>query len=158
MAQITNIVYQPLDQEYGERLDYFMRVPVDSANLIAGHGIEGDQKAGHNPNRQINILSQSWLEKVKSKGYNIEPGHFGEQMRVDGLDLEDLEKGVRLQLGAEAVVEITKSRTGCERVEMVQGLSNDMLEGDVGMLVKVITGGKVQVGDQVIILEKVASD
>jgi hypothetical protein len=46
MAHITSIVYQPVDTEYGERLDYFIREPVETAVLIAGHGIENDRING----------------------------------------------------------------------------------------------------------------
>src|SRR5256885_1952453 len=100
MASIFSIVYQPEDREYSdERLGLYIRVPVERANLIAGHGIEGDQKGGRNPTRQLNLLSREWLMGLQPKGYKVEPGQFGEQIIIDGLAMESLEPGVRLQLG-----------------------------------------------------------
>ena len=119
MAHIFSITYQPVDQPYeGERFSAFIRVPVEEARLIAGHGIEGDAKAGRNPRRQLNLLSYEWLEALRQQGYQTEPGAFGEQMIVRGLDVLALQPGERLQLGGEACIEITKPRTGCTRLEV----------------------------------------
>jgi MOSC domain-containing protein YiiM len=156
MASIYSIVYQPKDQAYGERLDYYIRVPVAQANLIAGRGIEGDRKAGRHPARQLNLLSREWLVALQPKGYKTEPGHFGEQIIIAGLAVESLEPGVRLQLGYEACIEITKPRTGCDRLELAQGKAVKEL-GPLGVLAKVIIGGLIKVGDPVLVLESVPS-
>ena len=157
MAHIHSIVYQPTDQAYGERMDDYIRVPLQQALLIANHGIEGDRKAGHNPIRQLNLLSLEWLTAVGPKGYKTEPGQFGEQIIVAGLAVESLEPGARLQLGNEACIEVTKSRTGCDRLELAQGRSIEGL-GSVGVLAKVLSGGTIRVGDPVTVIETVGSD
>ena len=150
MASIYSIVYQ--DQNYVEREDAFIRVPIQQARLIAGSGIEGDRKGGHNPDRQLNLISQEWLMALQPKGYKTEPGQFGEQIILSGLAVESLEAGVRLQLGNEAQIEITKLRAPCERLEAAQGQSIEGL-GYVGALAKIIVGGQIRVGDEVTILE-----
>jgi MOSC domain-containing protein YiiM len=152
MASIYSIVYQPKDQVYGERPDEYIRVPIQRASLIVGHGIEGDQKAGHQPDRQLNLLSQEWLMALQPKGYKIGPGQFGEQIIISGIAVESLEPGVRLQLGQEAWIEVTKSRTGCDRLELAQGQTIKGL-GPMGVMAKVIIGGAIAVGDPVTILE-----
>lgn len=157
MAHIHSIVYQPTDQAYGERLDYYIRVPLQQALLITDHGIEGDRKAGHNPIRQLNLLSQEWLTAIRPKGYKTEPGQFGEQIIVAGLAVESLEPGTRLQLGNEACIEITKLRTGCDRLELAQGRSIEGL-GPIGVLAKILAGGTIGVGDPVTVIETVGSD
>ncbi len=154
MPSIYSIVYQPKDQKYVERQDAFIRVPVQQARLIAGYGIEGDQKGGHDPKRQLNVLSQEWLTTQHAKGYKTAPGQFGEQIILAGLAVESLEPGTRLQLGDEAQIEIAKVRMPCERLEAAQGKSIENL-GPVGMLAKVIVGGQIRVGDQVTILEMI---
>ena len=148
MAHILSIVYQPVNQKYDDRSDTFIRVPTESAQLVAGHGIEGDRKAGRHPKRQLNLLSATWVEARKQEGYKTEPGDFGEQMTVSGLDFSTLRPGDRLRLGAEAVIEISKPRTGCTRLELAQGngLAGVPL---IGLLASVITGGQIQVGDAV---------
>lgn len=154
MAHIESIVYQPLDQQYDERLDYYIRVPVQQINLIANHGLEGDQKGGHNPIRQLNLLSREWLNSVQPKGYKTQPGQFGEQMIVEGLNFDEIQPGDRLQLGEEACIEITKPRTGCERLVLAQGKSIEGI-GAIGLLAKVIDGGTIHVGDEIRVLQQV---
>lgn len=152
MSQIFSIVYQPVEQQYqqGEgHLDNFIRVSVETAQLIAGHGIEGDQKAGRNPRRQLNLLSTAWLAERKSEGYRSEPGNFGEQLIIDGLDVSNLKPGDVLQLGDEARIEISKARTGCIRLATAQGLDGEWTGGNIGMLATVLSSGSIRVGDPV---------
>lgn len=156
MSRIHSIVYQPKDKDRkrGERPVDYLRVPLEAATLIAGHGIEGDDKAGRNPRRQLNLLSFEWLRERKKEGYKTKPGSFGEQLIIKGLAVENLQRGDRLQLGEEACIEITFPRTGCERLEAAQGQSNKLLCGHIGMLAKVLTGGTIRVGDSVKLLSQ----
>ena len=155
MATISSIVTQPIGMEYAEGQDEYNRVPAEQVKLIAGHGIEGDQKAGHHPERQINLVSQEWLDEAKTKGYKTGPGQIGEQMIVTGLSLETLPPGTRLQLGSTAAIEIIKPRTGCDRFERAQGGLPVKGVGTLGVLAKVISSGTVRVGDAVTVLEAV---
>jgi len=91
------------------------------------------------------------LQRLEPIGYRTEPGQFGEQIIVTGLAVESLAPGVCLQLGSEARIEITKPRTGCERLEAAQGTSIQGL-GPIGVLAKVIAGGTIRVGDPVTVL------
>lgn len=156
MPQISSIVYQPRDQQYAEGAVEFMRLPLESADLVAGHGIRGDRKAGHHPDRQLNLLSTGWLAMAAAKGYRAAPGQFGEQLILDGVDLATLPPGTRLQLGDAAVLEIVKGRTGCTRLEAAQGRAIAGL-GPIGVLARVIAGGSIRVGDPVAVLEPAAA-
>ena len=150
MPKIYSIVYQPKDQRYSNRQDNFIRVPTETANLIVGHGIENDQKAGHNPRRQLNLLSYDWLEAKKSADYQTEPGDFGEQLVIKGIDFNTLNPSDRLYLGEEACIEITGPRVGCNRLESAQGMSDGSLEGThIGMLARVVQSGTIRIGDPV---------
>jgi MOSC domain-containing protein YiiM len=148
MASIRSIVYHPLDREYENRAGDYIRVPLERAALVAGHGIDGDQKAGHHPDRHLNLISQEWLDSIQPKGYKTAPGQFGEQIIVSGLAMEALQAGDRLQLGAEVIIEISKLRTGCERLEAAQGRTIQGL-GPLGAMARVVTGGAIAVGDTV---------
>jgi MOSC domain-containing protein YiiM len=152
MATIYSIVYQPIDKKYESgHGDSFIREPLEQAALIANHGLEGDAKAGRQSSRQLNIISWEWLEGLKQYGYRTQPGEFGEQIIIKDLDIDTLQQGTRLQIGSAAVVEITKPREGCVRLEAAQGRSNDAYGGLVGKMAKVITSGAIQVGDPVVI-------
>lgn len=153
MASIYSIVYKPEDEERGTlATGRYLRVPLQRANLVAGHGIEGDRKGGGNPTRQLNIVSLEWLATQQAKGYKTDPGQFGEQIIVSGVAVESLEPGTRLQLGEEACIEITQHRKGCEKLVAAQGKTIEGL-GPLGAMAKVITSGAVAVGDEVAVIE-----
>ncbi len=152
MAHIVHIGFQPLDRDYENRLGDFIRVPVDSALLLADHGIRGDRKAGHNPERQVNLLAREWLAARAREGYRAGPGQFGEQIVVGGLAVEALAPGTLLALGEEAVLAITKARTGCDRLAAAQGKPIAGL-GPIGVLARVVNGGRIYVGDAVRVLQ-----
>ncbi len=155
MASILSIVYRPVD--YGEeRVDY-IRVPLHQASLVAGKGIEGDKKGGKHPDRDLNILSQEWLESLSPRGYKTAPGQFGEQLILTGLDVNHLAPGARLKLGSQAIVEVVKARTGCNRFEAAQGKSMAGL-GAMGVMARVIVGGPIMIGDLVEVGEIVSSE
>ena len=149
MASITSIVYQPEDMRYdGPHSGDYHRMPAERVTLVADFGIAGDLKAGKQSDRQLNLISQEWLAKVAPLGYKTAPGEFGEQIIVSGLAVETLPVGVRLWLGEDACVEVTSARTGCSRLQDVQGKTIEGL-GALGVMAKVISGGAVAVGDPV---------
>lgn len=157
MAHLSSIVYQPLDRQYDDHYGDYIREPLAEAELVAGQGLRGDRKAQGNPTRQVNLLSAGWLATAAARGYRAAPGQFGEQLIVDGLDLDALPPGTRLRLGEAAVLEIVKGRTGCDRLEAAQGKSIAGL-GYIGVLARVITGGSIRVGDPVAVLENVTAE
>ena len=152
MASVVSIVYQPEEKALDERQPDYYRVPLQSATLVEDHGIQGDQKAGHHPDRQLNLLGKEWLAAQGAKGYLSGPGQWGEQIIVDGVVLENLPPGTQLQLGEDAVIEIVKPRTGCTRLEAAQRKSIQGV-GPIGAMARVITGGVVNVGDPVLVFD-----
>jgi MOSC domain-containing protein YiiM len=155
MPTIQSIVYQPLDQKYAEgHISKYIRVPMEGVTLRADHGIEGDQKAGHSKTRQLNLIPTDWLAARAAEGYRTGPGQMGEQLIVDGITFDEMIPGLQLQLGDHAVVEITKSRTGCDRNDASQPrpLPEAIKLAGIGHLAKVIQGGEIRVGDLITVL------
>lgn len=153
MAEIYSLVYRP---EKEHPADHYLRVPLESARLVIGRGIEGDQNGKGNPDRQLNVMSYETLLALGGEGFKAQPGELGEQIILRGLDVNALEAGARIQLGGDAVIEIIKPRTGCERFEAIQGKPRTDAANRLGMMARVVTGGVVKVGDTVKALEVVA--
>jgi MOSC domain-containing protein YiiM len=149
MAQIVSIVYQPAGHPDTRRPDRFVRVPVTTATLVAGLGIEGDAKAGRHPQRQLNLLSAEWLAARRQEDYKTQPGEFGEQLIIEGLAVETLQAGQWLQLGEHAWIEITKPRAGCAKLQAIQEIATPATGESIGMLAKVLISGTIRVGDPV---------
>ena len=125
--------------------------PVDSATFIEGFGIEGDRhavKSGARTVRQVLLMDEDTLE-----GFGLGIGQVRENVTVRGIDLHEVPAGQRLALVDDVVVEITQFCAPCERMEEVRpGLREELFE-QRGMLATVISGGAVNVGDQVQVVE-----
>lgn len=150
MNSVTSIVYKPKGA-VSDPEDRYIRIPLNSANLVAGYGIEGDRK-GSNPKRNLNIMSFETLESLREEGFSTQPGQMGEQIVIQGIDVGKLSEGERLQIGNQALVEVVSHRTGCERFEGIQDKSPQLAAGRMGVMAKVVTGGRIAVGDAVKLL------
>ncbi|MEM9955813.1 MAG: MOSC domain-containing protein [Chloroflexota bacterium] len=150
MGEIISIVYQPeaTDVTHGE----FYRVPVDEASLLAGHGIEGDRKAGRNPKRHLNIMMRETLDDLAMCGYKTGAGAMGEQLQIRGVDIESLPSGTLLKLGDSAIIRLNKFRAGCVWLEQIQGRDCADLENRIGLMATVMESGIIRVGDPVEII------
>ena len=147
MISVTSIVYKP-EGTLPDQGDHYLRIPLDSANLVTGYGIEGDCKGG-NPKRNLNIMSFETLEALRKEGFSTLPGQMGEQVIIQGLDVGTLAEGEQLQIGDHARVVVVSHRTGCQRFEHIQGKTRQQAAGRMGIMAKVVTSGVIAVGDPV---------
>ena len=154
MAEVYSLVYKPHDENAA---GHYTRVPLESARLVVGHGIEGDLNGKGNPNRQLNVMSYETLTSLSGEGFKTNPGELGEQITLRGLDVNVLEVGTRVQLGDQAVIEVIKPRTGCDRFEAIQGHARNEAAGRLGVMARVVTEGLVRVNDPVKVLETVSA-
>ncbi|MCU0514428.1 MAG: MOSC domain-containing protein [Anaerolineae bacterium] len=145
MSHISSIVYRPTDERPE---DHFYRVPLAQAQLIVGHGIEGDARGGRE-DRHINLMAAETLALLATQGFQVAPGQMGEQIITAGVAIDALQPGDRLYLGASACLEVTIARRGCTRFQRIQGLSPALAAGHMGMIARVVTGGPIAVGDAV---------
>ena len=141
MSQIVSITYRPAEAP-AKPDDHFTRLPLANVQLVAGYGIEGDRKGGH-PDRQLNIMAQESLDELGTEGFMVKPGQMGEQIIVSGLaqNLNAMPEGTQLQFGDEAIIEIVKPRTGCDRFEAIQGKPPSTAADRLGMMARVLQGG-----------------
>jgi MOSC domain-containing protein YiiM len=152
MTQIASIVFKPAGVD--EPQDEYLRVDLNEARLIAGYGIDGDMKGGAHPDRQLNIMSYETLTILRGQGFYTEPGQMGEQIVIHQLDVDHLPAGARVQLGTDAVIEVVKTRTGCEKFERIQKRKREQAAGQLGVMARVIVGGLIRVGDPVKVLQQ----
>lgn len=151
MPSIHSIVYKPASAARQKSDDAYIRVPADQVTLVKDHGIEGDLK-GSNPKRQLNVMNYEVLQDLGDEGFTVEPGKMGEQIIISGLDLVDLPVGSRVQIGADAQIEVFELRNGCERFEHIQGKSPALAQRRLGVIAGVVQGGVIRVGDSVEVL------
>jgi MOSC domain-containing protein YiiM len=58
---------------------------IAEGNFVYEHGLEGDAHAG-DWHRQVSLLAHLDIEFMRSKGLNLKPGAFGENLVIDGID------------------------------------------------------------------------
>jgi hypothetical protein len=149
-GQVVSIVHTPAGID-PRPPDHYARVPLNVATLEAGRGIVTDRK-GQRPERQLNVMAREALEQLRAEGYRTAPGEMGEQLVLSGLDVNRLDAGTRVRLGEEAVIEVIKPRTGCDRLRRVQGCAPGQVAGRLGVIASVVVGGTIRVGDAVALL------
>jgi SAM-dependent methyltransferase len=150
-GRIVSIVHTPADID-PRPPDHYARVPLDVTTLEAGRGIVADRKGGR-PERQLNIMALATLEGLGAEGYRTAPGAMGEQVVISGIAIDRLPAGTRLRLGAEAVIEVDKPRTGCDRLRRIQGCRPAEVAGRLGVMARVLIGGTIHVGDAVALVD-----
>ncbi len=134
--------------------------------LVAGHGLEGDAHAGE-WHRQVSLLGVESVEKMRARGLDLEPGAFGENLLVDGIDLLSLPLGVLLAVlpaappaegpgpdgpAEPALLELTQIGKECHDRCAIYHAVGDCVMPREGVFVRVLRGGPVAVGDRVEVL------
>ena len=124
------------------------KVNVPEAELRVDFGIEGDAHAG-NWHRQVSLLGSESIDKMIEKGAKVAPGSFAENITTEGIDLLALKVGSKLKLGEDVELEITqfgkKCHSRCEIFEQV----GDCIMPREGIFAKVISPGRLRVGDSI---------
>ena len=142
---------------------------------MEGLGVEGDAHLGEKikhrsrvrrdptqPNlRQVHLIHGELHEELAAAGFaGLRPGQMGENVTTRGVDLLGLPAGARLQLGDEAVVEVTGTRNPCTQLDEIQpGLMKATLDRDedgevvrrAGVMAVVLQGGDVRAGDAIVV-------
>lgn len=126
---------------------------VAAARLLEGHGVEGDAHAG-SWHRQVSLLELGDIDGMRAKGLELEPGAFGENLVVTGVDLAGLGIGSRLAVG-ECVLEVTQIGKECHTRCAIYHRTGDCIMPRAGLFASVERGGTVREGDPVRVLEAV---
>jgi MOSC domain-containing protein YiiM len=127
------------------------RAPMEelaSAEVVKDTGLEGCAHARPGGRRQILLVDAETLGV-----FQLEPGITRENVTTEGLDVNRLAIGQRLQLG-EVELEVSAVCDPCEQIEALRtGLQAEMQDRR-GMLCRVLSGGRIRRGDAIQLKEK----
>ena len=122
--------------------------------LSENFGLAGDAHADCATHRQVSLLATESIAKMRKLGLKLGPGDFAENLTTKGIDLVSLPVGTRLRIGKEAILEVSQigkeCHTGCAIRQQV-GKCIMPVEGVFG---RVIRGGAVRAGDEIVILKE----
>ena len=121
--------------------------------LRAEWGIETDAHAG-DWHRQVSLLAGESIDRVKEAMPSLKNGAFAENIITRGIDLAAVAIGDRLQIGSEAIVEVTQIGKECHNSGCaIKKLTGDCIMPREGIFAKVVDGGNVKAGDPVKVVE-----
>jgi MOSC domain-containing protein YiiM len=118
---------------------------IKTINLIPDLGVEEDFHA-QGGERQVSLLAEESIAKMRAKGLKLEPGAFGENIVTEGVDLLALKIGQKIKIG-EAEIEISKIGKECPKRCAIYYAAGDCIMPREGVFARVLSGGKIKAGD-----------
>jgi MOSC domain-containing protein YiiM len=86
--------------------------------------------------------------------FELAPGIVRENVTTEGLDVNRLVIGQRLQIG-EVELQVSAVCDPCEQIEALRPGLQAAIEGRRGMLCKVARGGLLRPGDEIVVIQMV---
>ena len=126
------------------------KVPQNEVTLVANHGIAGDAHAG-DWHRQISLLAEESIAKMRAKGLLVGPGDFAENITTRGLPLAELPLGTSILAGS-CLLRITQIGKECHTRCAIYYQAGDCVMPREGIFAEVLRGGDLRSGDRVSII------
>ena len=123
--------------------------PVESGLIKEEFGLVDDAHADCTSHRQISLLAQESIDKMRQMGLKVGPGDFAENLTTKGIDLPALPIGTRLVVGQDVLLEVTQIGKECHtRCAIFQQVGTCVMPLE-GVFARVIRGGVVKAGDSI---------
>jgi MOSC domain-containing protein YiiM len=143
MAKLIHLFRAPKRREPMEELQ--------EARAVEDVGLEGCAHARPHGKRQVLLMDRETLDV-----FGLVPGIVRENVTTDGLDVNGLAIGQRLQIG-EVELQVSAVCDPCEQIEALRPGLQWALEGRRGMLCKVVRGGLLKRGDEILVIDQVTA-
>ena len=117
---------------------------VHHAHVIENWGLENDAHAG-NWHRQVSLLSYEHVQAFNAAGGAVQPGDFGENILVCGIDFSALPVGTLLMAG-EVVLKLTQIGKECHNHCQIFQRVGDCIMPREGVFATVEQGGELRPG------------
>jgi molybdopterin adenylyltransferase len=123
---------------------------VQSCSLLKDFGLEGDAHGG--PwHRQVSLLANESIEKMRAKGLTVGYGDFAENITTEGIDLVHLPIGTEVRIGNSVILRVTQIGKECHERCAIYYQAGDCVMPKEGIFAEVVTEGEVKVGDEIVI-------
>jgi MOSC domain-containing protein YiiM len=129
------------------------KTPQAEITIKKAYGVVGDAHADCQTHRQVSLLANESINKMRGKGLDLQPGDFAENLTTQGIDLCSLPVGTQLRTGKGVVLEMTQIGKECHKGCAIRELVGDCIMPREGIFAKVIRGGRVRPGDEIKIIK-----
>ena len=114
------------------------------ARALEDVGLAGCAHARPQRKRQVLLMDRETLD-----AFGLAPGIVRENVTTEGLDVNRLVIGQMLQIG-EVELQVSAVCDPCEQIEALRPGLQAAMQGRRGMLCKVVRGGLVRRGDEIV--------
>jgi MOSC domain-containing protein YiiM len=123
---------------------------IGSCTLLKDFGLKGDAHGG--PwHRQVSLLANESVEKMKAKGLEVSYGDFAENITTEGIDLVSLPIGTEIRIGDSIVLRVTQIGKECHERCAIYYQAGDCVMPKEGIFAEVLKEGEVKVGNDILI-------
>lgn len=143
MARVTHLFRAPKKRAAMEELV--------EAMAVEDAGLEGCAHARPQSKRQVLLMDEETLA-----AFGLVPGIVRENVTTEGLDVNGLAVGQRLRIGG-VELQVSLVCDPCQQIEALRPGLQAAMQGKRGMLCKVLRGGKIQRGDEIVMTQSAAS-
>jgi MOSC domain-containing protein YiiM len=124
---------------------------LQEARALEDVGLEGCAHARPQGKRQVLLMDRETLDV-----FQLAPGIVRENLTTEGLDVNGLAFGQRLQIG-EVELQVSAVCDPCEQIEALRPGLQAAMQGRRGMLCKVARGGLLRRGDEIVVMQQTAA-
>ena len=125
---------------------------IPEAEFVEDWGIKGDAHAGK-WHRQVSLLSHDKIEAFRARGAEVADGAFGENLVVEGFDFAKMAVGTRFRCN-DVILELTQIGKECHNGCEIFKKMGDCIMPREGVFTRVLHGGIVHEGDELVVLEE----
>jgi MOSC domain-containing protein YiiM len=141
MAIVIHLFRAPKRREPMEELQ--------EVRALSDVGLEGCAHARPQGKRQVLLMDRETLDV-----FELAPGIVRENLTTEGLDVNGLTIGQRLQIGG-VELQVSAVCDPCEQIEALRPGLQAAMQGRRGMLCKVVQGGLLRRGDEIVVIQMV---
>jgi len=123
---------------------------IRSCAIEKDFGLRGDAHGG--PwHRQISLLANESIEKMKAMGLKVGFGDFAENITTEGIDLVHLPIGTTIRIGNSVLLRVTQIGKECHTRCAIYYQAGDCVMPKEGIFAEVVNEGEVKVDDEIVI-------
>jgi len=126
-----------------------VKKPVEKVTVQEDFGVSGDAHADCQTHRQVSLLAEESIDKMRNRGFELNYGDFAENITTEGIDLVSLPVGTKLFAGDEVILEMSQIGKECHADCAIRQQIGDCIMPREGIFAKVIHGGIIKPGDTI---------
>ena len=123
---------------------------VQACVAMKDFGLKDDAHGG--PwHRQVSLLANESIEKMKTMGLKVGFGDFAENITTEGVDLVHLPVGTTIRIGDAVTLRVTQIGKVCHERCAIYYQAGDCVMPKEGIFAEVVKEGNIQVEDEIVV-------